>query len=169
MAKSVPLDDDYTYENSGLDGFMVRQQERVSPLAVLERAGGELNFDNQQIGGAMADNLNVTGVMTVGNIKIDGEKGRISVLSNNKEIISIDGENGKLSLFENGRETVSLDGNIGRIAVSKNGEEIIVLDSEEGEFFVSDGTNKFIRINSIEGRMIASDGDRDFLVIGEDY
>ena len=75
MANPQPLENDYTYESSGLDSFFTRQQDRASLLEESSAAGSDsgLNFDNLQIDGAFGDTLRI------GRIFINGSDGNIIV------------------------------------------------------------------------------------------
>lgn len=69
--------DRYTYENAGFNGFMLRSQ-KSNPDAQNLRSGiskgaNTINFDMQQIAGAMGDNL------SIGRLKLQGRKGRMAV------------------------------------------------------------------------------------------
>ena len=133
LAKEVTLDQDYTYESSGLDDFLVRQQDYASPLGS-DMGSGELNFDNQQVGGAMADNLRVGGVLSVGDIEIDGNSGKISMYKNGREILSIDSEQGRMIAGDGSKKRLvlgNLPGGDYGLVVSKEGYDVISEALEE--------------------------------------
>jgi hypothetical protein len=87
LAKEVPLDADYTYESSGLDGFMTRQQDVVG-LSEVTSSGdsGELNFDNLQTSGSLGS------IVQIGSrLRLNGIDGRIEQLNEAGEITGIVG------------------------------------------------------------------------------
>lgn len=78
------MNDDY--EQAGFDGFLSRSIDDVQQTN-LESTGPistQVRFDASQISGSLGDQL------TIGNIKLDGVKGRISVYDDsNNEVIRI--------------------------------------------------------------------------------
>lgn len=77
------MNDDY--EQAGFDGFLSRSIDDVQQTN-LESTGPistQVRFDASQISGSLGDQL------TIGNIKLDGVKGRISVYDGENEVIRI--------------------------------------------------------------------------------
>ena len=76
---------DYTYESSGFDGFLSRSIDNLSRTN-LESSGPtstNIRYDSSQMSGKLGDTIRV------GNIYIDGVKGRISIYDNNNEVVRI--------------------------------------------------------------------------------
>ena len=67
----------HDYESAGFNGFFRRSLGSDPNATTLRRMSGtnkrQLNFDNQQLSGAMGDNLRL------GTIRLDGKTGRVSV------------------------------------------------------------------------------------------
>ncbi len=69
---------DYDYITSGFDSFLCRSVDET-PQQTLNSQGPvstQIRYDAAQVSGALGD------VLSVGKIKIDGVKGRISVFDN---------------------------------------------------------------------------------------
>lgn len=77
---------DYTYEDSGFDGFLTRPFNQVGQTAQTSQPSTqsrELNFDQSAVSGALGDTFRV-GLITIngkdGNIIVsDGEKDRVII------------------------------------------------------------------------------------------
>lgn len=78
----------HDYETAGFNGFFRRTIGSNPNATTLRAMSGnnqrQLNFDNQQLSGAMGDNLRL------GTIRLDGKTGRISVFDEQgNEVIRI--------------------------------------------------------------------------------
>lgn len=67
----------YTYEQAGFNGFLNRSL-KANPLATnvshgMSTPGNTMNFDLQQVAGALGD------ILPIGKIKLDGQVGRIAI------------------------------------------------------------------------------------------
>lgn len=71
----------YTYENAGFNGFLNRSIS-ANPFAQtvsqgMSTSSNTMNFDLQQVAGALGD------ILGIGKIKLDGQIGRISIENKN--------------------------------------------------------------------------------------
>jgi hypothetical protein len=73
---------EYSYTDAGFDGFLSRSIDNTSQNNLDSQGplSNSIRYDSQQISGAVGDS------MRVGNIIIDGVKGRISVYDSGKEV-----------------------------------------------------------------------------------
>lgn len=95
MASEIALDQDYTYESSGIDEFFMRPQELIgSPNLFDNPVGGagnisELNLDSVQVGGSLGsvyrigERFLLDGI--TGTLDIQDAEGRVVVRLSSEE------------------------------------------------------------------------------------
>ena len=79
------MNNDYTYEDSGFDGFLSRSIDNTSQTNLNDPGPPTtaIRYDSAQVSGMLGNTLQI------GSINLDGVKGRISIFDGENEIIRI--------------------------------------------------------------------------------
>lgn len=83
--------EEYSYSDSGYDDFMSRSIEGATAANLDQSTSGggssrQLNFDAAQVSGSLGD------ILKVGNVLINGQRGRITIEDDSGNTVAIFGE-----------------------------------------------------------------------------